>query len=193
MSGFQIPTVCLIHLCGCSVQPLMYNLFVLALKCFTLVKFQNMGSEYRTSLVFEWSKVVQSPNDLVFKCHLNTEPNLVWYSDHHLNTGHQNTGQVKVGYSDPHCNKSCIRNFGVFHPIKLPLATFSRFLHRISVSQSAFYLWSVLCWGGTIQWGWVFVKNRFVSFRGHNFCSLIVLEPWTLNDATMCRLTKFQD
>ena len=39
------------------------------------------GSEYQTSLVFEWSKRVWMPNDLVFECHLNTEqPN-------HLNTG----------------------------------------------------------------------------------------------------------
>ena len=29
-------------------------------------------SEYRTCLVFEWSKVVWSPNSLVFKCHLST-------------------------------------------------------------------------------------------------------------------------
>ena len=45
------------------------------------------GSEYRTSLVFEWSKVVRSPNCLFFECHLNTGLNLVWYSDHHLYTG----------------------------------------------------------------------------------------------------------
>ena len=44
------------------------------------------GSEYRTSLVFEWSKVVQLPNGpAVFECHLNNE---------HLNT------QIKVCYSD---------------------------------------------------------------------------------------------
>ena len=45
------------------------------------------GSEYLTSLVFKWSKVVQSLNCQLFKCHLNTGLNLVWYSDHHLNTG----------------------------------------------------------------------------------------------------------
>ena len=45
------------------------------------------GSEYRTSLVFEWSKVVRLPNCPLFKCDLNIELNLVWYSDHHLNNG----------------------------------------------------------------------------------------------------------
>ena len=45
------------------------------------------GSEYRTSLVFEWSKYVPSLNGPLFECHLNTGLNLVWYSDHHLNTG----------------------------------------------------------------------------------------------------------
>ena len=55
------------------------------------------GSEYRTSLVFKWSKRGQMPNGLVFECHLNTgQPNhlnirqmdailfpypLVWYSN----------------------------------------------------------------------------------------------------------------
>ena len=63
------------------------------------------GSEYRTCLVFEWSKVVRSPNGPLFKCHLNTGLNFVQYSEHHLNTGHLNTGhlntgQVKVNYSD---------------------------------------------------------------------------------------------
>ena len=81
------------------------------------------GSEYRTSLVFKWSKVFRSPIGPVFKCHLNTGLNFVWYSDrnlntrpvfewwseyqttiwipnNHLNTGHLNTGQVKVCYSD---------------------------------------------------------------------------------------------
>ena len=53
------------------------------------------GSEYRTSLVFKSSKVVQSLNGPLFECNLNTGLNLVWYSDHHLNTG-----QVKVHYSD---------------------------------------------------------------------------------------------
>ena len=53
------------------------------------------GSEYQTSLVFEWLKVVRSPNGLLFECHLNTGLNFVRYSDHHLNTG-----QVKVRYSD---------------------------------------------------------------------------------------------
>ena len=66
------------------------------------------GSEYRTSLVFECSKVVRLPNGLLFECHLNTGLNFVWYSEHHLNTAHLNTGQVKVHYSDvrfsdPHC------------------------------------------------------------------------------------------
>ena len=42
------------------------------------------GSEYQTSLVFKWSKVVRPPNGLLFKCHLNTWLNLVWYSDHHF-------------------------------------------------------------------------------------------------------------
>ena len=39
------------------------------------------GSEYRTSLVIKWSKVVRSANGPLFRCHLNT-------------------GQVKVCYSD---------------------------------------------------------------------------------------------
>ena len=30
----------------------------------------------------------------------NTQLNLVRYSDYHLNTGHLNTGQVQVPYSD---------------------------------------------------------------------------------------------
>ena len=58
------------------------------------------GSEYRTSLVFKWSKVVRLPNGLLSECHLNTGLNLVWYSDHHFNTGHLNNEQVKVCYSD---------------------------------------------------------------------------------------------
>ena len=45
------------------------------------------GSEYRTSLVFEWLKVVRSPNGPLFECHLNTRLSFVRYSDHHLNTG----------------------------------------------------------------------------------------------------------
>ena len=53
------------------------------------------GSEYQTCLVFKWLIVVRLPNGPVFECHLNTRLNLVWYSDHHLNTGHLNTGQVK--------------------------------------------------------------------------------------------------
>ena len=57
------------------------------------------GSEYLTSLVFKWLKVVQSPNSL-----------LVRYSDHHLNNGpfgywttfdYSNTRLVR--YSDTHC------------------------------------------------------------------------------------------
>ena len=38
-----------------------------------LTKFRPMqwGSEYRTSLVFEWLKVERLPNGLVFECHLN--------------------------------------------------------------------------------------------------------------------------
>ena len=44
------------------------------------------GSEYRTSLVFEWSIVVWLLNGPLFECHLNTGLNLVQYSDHHLNT-----------------------------------------------------------------------------------------------------------
>ena len=39
-------------------------------------------------LVFKWSKVVRSRKGLVFKCHLNTVLNLVWYLDSHLNNGH---------------------------------------------------------------------------------------------------------
>ena len=31
------------------------------------------GSDYRSSPVFKWSKVVWSPNGLVFQCHLNTD------------------------------------------------------------------------------------------------------------------------
>ena len=71
------------------------------------------GSEYPTNLVFKWSKVVCSPNCLLSKYHLNTGVNLVWYSDHHLNTGHLNNRQVKVcysdvRYSDPHCRRQNI-------------------------------------------------------------------------------------
>ena len=64
------------------------------------------GSENRTSLVLEWSKVFQWPNGLLFECYLNTGLNFVQYSEHHLipnyhlNTGHLNTGQVKLCYSD---------------------------------------------------------------------------------------------
>ena len=36
-------------------------------------------------MIFQWPEVVQSLNGLVFKYHLNTGLNLVWYSDHHLN------------------------------------------------------------------------------------------------------------
>ena len=52
------------------------------------------GSEYKNSPVFKWLKVVWSPNRLVFKCHLNNELILVWFSDHHLNIGQLNTRQV---------------------------------------------------------------------------------------------------
>ena len=45
------------------------------------------GSEYQTSLVFKWSKLVRLPNGLLFECHLNAALNLVWDSDRHLNTG----------------------------------------------------------------------------------------------------------
>ena len=45
------------------------------------------GSEYRTSLVFEWSKVVRSSNGPFFEWHLNTRLNFVCYSNHHLKTG----------------------------------------------------------------------------------------------------------
>ena len=36
-------------------------------------KMVQLGSEYRTSWVFEWSKRGWMLNGLVFKCHLNTE------------------------------------------------------------------------------------------------------------------------
>ena len=45
------------------------------------------GSEYLTSLVIKWLKVVRWPNGQLFECHLNTGLNLVWYSDRRLNTG----------------------------------------------------------------------------------------------------------
>ena len=45
------------------------------------------GSEYQTSLLFKWSKVVRSPNGPAFECHLNTGVNLVLNADYHLNTG----------------------------------------------------------------------------------------------------------
>ena len=81
---------------------------------------RTVGSEYRTSLVFDWSKVVQSPNGPLFECHLNTGLNLVRYSDHHLNTElpfYYRTSEYQtresllflclrnsdVQYSDPHC------------------------------------------------------------------------------------------
>ena len=71
-------------------------------------------SEYWTSMTFQWSKVVWSPNGLVFEFHLNTGLSLFWHSfkyragnwmvvwipDHHLNTRHKNTEQVKAFYSD---------------------------------------------------------------------------------------------
>ena len=44
------------------------------------------GSQYRTSLVFKWSKVVQLPNGPLFESHLNTGLNLVCYSNGGLNT-----------------------------------------------------------------------------------------------------------
>ena len=43
-------------------------------------------SEYWTSLVFEWSKVVRLPNGPLCECHLNTGINFVRYSDCHLKT-----------------------------------------------------------------------------------------------------------
>ena len=45
-------------------------------------------------------KLSDRQNGPLFKCHLNPGLNLVQYSDHHLNTGHLNTKQVKVHYSD---------------------------------------------------------------------------------------------
>ena len=45
------------------------------------------GSEYQSSPVTKWSKVVRSPNGPVLECHLNTGVNLVLYADHHFNTG----------------------------------------------------------------------------------------------------------
>ena len=44
------------------------------------------GRHFRTSLVFKWPKVVRSMKGLLYECHLNTQLNLVWYSDHHLIT-----------------------------------------------------------------------------------------------------------
>ena len=55
-------------------------------------------SEYRTSLVFEWLKVDQLLNGPLFKCHLNTKLNLVWYSDPHLNTGFYLNGGLNTNY-----------------------------------------------------------------------------------------------
>ena len=41
-----------------------------------LLKTVQWGSEYRTSLVLEWSKRGWMPNGPVFECHLNTgQPN----------------------------------------------------------------------------------------------------------------------
>ena len=40
--------------------------------------------EYWTSMVFEWSKVVQSWNGPVLEFHLNIGLYLVWYSDRNL-------------------------------------------------------------------------------------------------------------
>ena len=59
------------------------------------------GSEYWTSLVFEWLKIGVMPNGLVFECHLNTgQPN-------HLNTGQMDAilfSFVLVQYSNgPAC------------------------------------------------------------------------------------------
>ena len=45
-------------------------------------------------------QVSNFPMPTVFKCHLNTGLNLVWNSDHHLNTVHLNTRKVKFCYSD---------------------------------------------------------------------------------------------
>ena len=62
------------------------------------------GSEYRTSPVFKWLKVVQSskrfgiwmPFEYWSSFHM-----VVWILAYNLNTKHLNTGQVH--YSDPHC------------------------------------------------------------------------------------------
>ena len=55
------------------------------------------GSEYRTSLVFKWSKRGRIPNGLVFEWHLNTgQPN-------HLNTGQTDAilfSNVQVQYKN---------------------------------------------------------------------------------------------
>ena len=87
---------------------------------FPATKGVQWGSEYRTSLVFNWSKVVRSPNGLLFECHLNTGLNFVRYSNGGLNTelpfeyrtSEYQTSESSlfrcfhysdVCYSDPHC------------------------------------------------------------------------------------------
>ena len=44
-------------------------------------------SEYWSSQVLKWSKIVQSLNGPLFACHLNTGLNFLRYSDHNLNSG----------------------------------------------------------------------------------------------------------
>ena len=64
------------------------------------------GSEYRTRLVFKWSKVVRSLNGPLFECHLYTGLNFVQYSNCCLKTKlpfeyrTSEYWQVKVRYSD---------------------------------------------------------------------------------------------
>ena len=65
------------------------------------------GSEYRTSLVFKWSKVVWSPNGPIFECHLNTRLNFVQYLEHHLNTGPLNTELLFEYWTSEYWTSKC--------------------------------------------------------------------------------------
>ena len=115
---------------------------------------EQWGFDYETSLVFKWSKVVGSPNGLVYECHLYTRLNLVRYSDHHLNTGYLNTRLVKVHYSDasviqmfvtdPRSNYlffCLVLGFGeqivvrVFIFVALPVCRFPEFSNSSSISH----------------------------------------------------------
>ena len=83
------------------------------------------GSEYRTSLVFKWSKRGRMPNGLVFECHLNTvKPN-------HLNNGQMDAilfSYVLVQYSN---GQPSTQDIALYQPFE------------IRTSKSQVFKWSV--------------------------------------------------